>query len=62
MDTAIQALSDRISAIEKHLGIKTVPCAGYCEQPTGEPSGMCTACQERERVELRRLRPEAVCR
>jgi len=49
IDTEIRAVSDRIAALEQHIGLKTVICAGYCEQPTASPSGMCLACQERER-------------
>ncbi len=53
--TEIRSLSDRITAIEERLGIKTVPCAGYCNQPTAETGGMCQACQERERHEVAQL-------
>ena len=60
METEIKALSDRIEQIERRLGIHTVTCAGYCEQPTSDPGGMCQSCRERERRELRELRPEAM--
>jgi hypothetical protein len=56
-DTMILALSNRMTAMERHMGLKTVICAGYCEQPTANPSGMCLACQAREHridYELRR--------
>ena len=49
IDTEIRALSDRMAALEQHIGLKTTICAGYCNQPTANPSGMCLACQERER-------------
>jgi hypothetical protein len=49
IDTEIRALSDRIAVVEKSLGLKTMICAGYCNQPTANPGGMCLACQERER-------------
>jgi hypothetical protein len=58
MDTANKAMSDRISEIERRLGIKTQMCAGYCEQPTSDPGEMCAACREqdvRERQEDARL-------
>jgi hypothetical protein len=48
-DTMILALSDRIAWLEIHMGLKTTRCAGYCEQPTANPSGICLACQARER-------------
>ena len=48
IDTGIRALSDRISWLEIHMGLKTTICAGYCEQPTANPGGMCLACQVRE--------------
>ena len=51
IDTEIRALSDRIAALERHTGMKTQPCVGYCEQPTANPSGMCLVCRERERRE-----------
>jgi hypothetical protein len=44
IDTEILALSNRMTALEQHIGLKTVICAGYCEQPTANPSGMCLAC------------------
>jgi len=62
MDTATEALSNRIAEIERRLGIKTETCAGYCEQPTSDPGGMCQVCRERERQEtswLRRQYPES---
>lgn len=55
MDTTTRALSDRVTEIEKRLGIKTEMCCGYCEQPTSDPGGMCQACRERERQEDARL-------
>jgi hypothetical protein len=57
IDTEILALSNRMTALEQHIGLKTVICAGYCEQPTANPSGMCLACHAREHridAELRR--------
>jgi hypothetical protein len=56
MDTATQALSDRVAEIERQLGIRTEMCAGYCYQPTTDAGGMCQACRERERNEDARLR------
>ena len=56
METKLKALSDRIAGIERQLGIKTVMCAGYCEQPTSDPGGMCQPCRERERKEDAKLR------
>ena len=53
IDTGILALSNRIAWLEIHMGLKTTRCAGYCEQPTANPGGMCLACQERERYEIR---------
>ena len=55
IDTEIRALSDRVAAMERHVGMKTQLCAGYCDQPTANPSGMCIACQERERREMRKV-------
>jgi hypothetical protein len=49
IDNEILALSNRMTAMEQHIGLKTTICAGYCEQPTANPSGMCLACRERER-------------
>ena len=51
IDNEILALSNRMTALENHIGLKTEICAGYCNQPTANPSGMCLACQERERRE-----------
>ena len=48
IDNEILALSDRIAWLEIHMGLKTTRCAGYCEQPTANPSGICLACQARE--------------
>ena len=53
LDIFVRALSDRIAALEKHIGLKTEMCAGYCNQPTANPGGMCVACQERDRHEIR---------
>jgi hypothetical protein len=53
IDVEIRALSDRISWLEIHMGLKTKICAGYCNQPTANPGGICLACQERERHEIR---------
>ena len=55
MNEIEKALSDRITEIEKKLGINTVQCAGYCEQPTSDPGGMCQTCRDRERQEDARL-------
>jgi len=48
IDNEILALSNRMTALERHIGLKTEICAGYCEQPTANPSGICLACQARE--------------
>ena len=56
MDPKLKSLSDRIAVIERHLGIKTQMCAGYCDQPTTDPGGMCESCREIERYEMSRLR------
>jgi hypothetical protein len=57
IDNELRALSDRITEIERQMGLKTTMCAGYCNQPTTDPFGMCLACQMREKqvdAELRR--------
>ena len=57
VDTEILALSERMTALERHIGLKTEMCVGYCNQPTANPFGMCLACQNQERridVESRR--------
>lgn len=61
MDTAIKlrALEERVSELEQWLGIATQLCAGYCDQPTTDPGGMCSLCREKERQEDARLRREA---
>ena len=57
-DTEIRALSERLTVIERSLGLKTTTCAGYCGQPTANPGGMCLACQERDRRETARMNRE----
>jgi hypothetical protein len=52
----MRSLIDRVAEIERHLGIKTQECAGYCDQPTTDPNGMCESCREIDRYEAARLR------
>lgn len=56
MDPVLKSLLDRVLVIERHLGIETQMCVGYCDQPTNDPGGMCESCREIERYEFARLR------
>lgn len=60
MHAEMEALKLRVEEIERRLGIQTAMCAGYCDQPTAEPGGMCQSCQEIDRYEASRLRRRAM--
>lgn len=51
----LSALKSRVFELERRAGMRTVLCAGYCDQPTTEPGGMCQPCRERDAQEARRL-------
>lgn len=53
--TKIKSLEKRVLDLECKVGIQTVLCAGYCDQPTSDPRGMCQPCREQEQRGFRKL-------